>query len=193
MGYLSKITAFINDQLKERSFKDKRFAGARFFPIASIIPGTTKKGKPSLQLVSLNEAGETLCDDLIYTDSEPMRLFHVVRDSIWQESKDDFGHHINSKRITSISLILFATRKLKIDPDDLELFLKFGLPYDLISVSGYGAVKIILEKTDYNQKQIFAEEFLIDNYTLEPDAVLIRLKYKLEVVVSPDCLKLICC
>lgn len=194
MGYLGKITQFINDQLKERSFADKRFAGAEFFPLATIIPMQDDQGKLMLKLVALTQSGGTLCDDLIYDQNAPLRLFHIIRSSQWMDSaKDDFGDHIATKRVTSCVLMAFASRQLSMDPDDLELLIKYGLPVDLLRVPNYGDVKIIIEGVDYSQRQIFSEEFAIDNYTMEPDAVLVRVKYRLECVVNPDCVKILCC
>lgn len=194
MGYLNKICNTINDQLKARSFKDARFAGAQYFGLAN--PITYMDGdKVRTKMVELTNNGEVVTDDLFYDDTHPLHVFHVAKESIWREdAKEDYGNNIATRRITNVSMLVFAKRSvIKLDCDDLDLLIKFGLPFNIMNIPTYGSVGFVVEKCDYNQRTIFSEEFGYDNYTMEPDIVLVRLKYRLECTVSPDCVKIICC
>lgn len=194
MGYLSRICGLINDQLIATSFKDSKFAGARYDTLATIIP-YEDEDKLRFRLVSLEPDGSVISDDLMVDDSYPINLFHIAKDSVWLERKtDEYGDEVANYRVTNMSMIIFARRKqIKLDADDLELLVKFGLRNGSFEVPNYGTVDAIIQQCDFNQRLILAEEFGLESYTLEPESVLIRLKYKLECSVSGACVKIICC
>lgn len=198
MSLTADLIKFINDSLKETSFSAPRFSGSEFYGIATAVPRVDENGVDTV-VTLINEKGETVKDNLMFEkNGAPLQIYHRLSSSNYTpDPKESWGNDEGNKRTIQLSMLIFYKREsIQLSPEDMDLVIYSGLPSSVDRTNlptGVESCSIIPNGCDFNQTNLLNREFKLNNYTLEPEAVLFEFKYSLECKYSKNCIQILCC
>ena len=199
MAKVHQIVKYINDSLMEGVFSDKRFSGSGVYGIATQVPrAIDSEGHYDIVMPIIDESGNTVLDDAFYNQNEPMRIFHrIISSGYSPDQPASFGSNMESKRTIGMGMVIFADKKrVQINAEDLDLMAHIEMPRIVpksMMQAGYGQMSISHQQTELNQVILFGQLFRKYDFTLEPQVVLLELKYSIEYTATAACIKSLCC
>lgn len=187
MGNLDKKIQFINDELRTKAFKDKQFAGSRFFGLSTLVE---RNGQLSPCIITGPDG--TYCGK---DDRSPISIYHRYIGSGYKYI-DGFGD--NKKEVCAQKLgmiITYSRKRLKLSPDDIEAHAGKYFPKSVSAalLSEFGISKCIIYKIacDQNTSALHMREYKTPN--TDPGLIILELQYGIECTYDNACINTLCC
>ena len=190
MPYLEAITNLINEDLKQNTLCDERFANGLFGLIA--VDGVENDGAATKSFpVIYNLAGQGIKANP--DDTYAIQIYHKIYSRTYSVKPSSVGNRNNKVvETTEAKLVVMGwTNRLQLSQEDLSSLLASNFP-DQIKPALYQPLKldnlsILLRSCNLDKRQVFGEEYKGLAYAVKPEQILFEMRYQIESTYKKGC------
>jgi len=184
MKGLNLITDTINHHFAETVLKcSDVFAGSIFHGIAT---SATKADRAGMFPVVYDDRGQFKYIGI--DDKFPLMMYHRITSMITPPDPGSYGDGDRMKLIAGMRAAIYADReRVKIQADELGLFMSNGFPSVIHKVPNFGTVAVRIQSIVPDNIAAFQIEYGATPFFLKPEQLLILINYQLETTVKKSC------
>lgn len=192
MPHLNKVISYINAQLATNVFGENRFQPQQFSGVCITIPAASAQGTEPVLADDFDDNKYVGIDDRF-----SLQVYHKNTGVVHQKDAKQHGD-TNNRMISTyqMQMIIAARRKeIRLTPEELEMLFIKGIdskiPNSEISPLKISRIAVTPVGTDFNAQQIWRDEYSRE-YELNPNQILFRLRYTVEMAYNKSCINLCC-